>query len=64
MRETKEVIRKAAEGGGLIVSSSNSIHSQVKPGNYLAMWNTIRTYGTYPIKLDLMEPSGAGPAFE
>ncbi|OHB83560.1 MAG: hypothetical protein A2V98_24005 [Planctomycetes bacterium RBG_16_64_12] len=63
VRETKEVIRKAAQGGGLIVSSSNSIHSQVKPGNYLAMWNTIRTYGTYPIRLDPMETSGAGPAF-
>jgi uroporphyrinogen decarboxylase len=63
VRETKEVIRKAACGGGLIVSSSNSIHSQVKPGNYLAMWNTIRTYGTYPIRLEPMETSGAGPAF-
>ncbi|MFH1268061.1 MAG: uroporphyrinogen decarboxylase family protein [Planctomycetota bacterium] len=63
VRETKEVIRKAAHGGGLIVSSSNSIHSQVKPENYLAMWNTVRTYGTYPIKLDPLETSGAGPAF-
>jgi len=63
VNETKEVIRKAAHGGGLIVSSSNSIHSQVKPGNYLAMWNTIRTYGTYPIRLEPMETSGAGPAF-
>ena len=52
VQETKEVIRKAAEGGGLIVSSGNSIHSAVKPGNYLAMWNAIRTYGTYPIQLD------------
>ncbi len=63
VRETKEVIRKAAHGGGLIVSSSNSIHSKVKPGNYLAMWNTIRTYGTYPITLEPTEPSGARPAF-
>lgn len=50
--ETIGVIRKAAAGGGLIVSSSNSIHSAVKPGNYLAMWNAIRMYGTYPISLD------------
>ena len=48
VRETKEVIRKAAGGGGLILSSSNSIHSAVKPGNYLAMWNAIRMYGKYP----------------
>ncbi len=61
--ETKEVIRKAAAGGGLILSSSNSIHSKVKPGNYLAMWNTLRTYGTYPIRLEPMDSSGAGAAF-
>jgi uroporphyrinogen decarboxylase len=63
VNETKEVIRKAAHGGGLIVSSSNSIHSKVKPGNYLAMWNTLRTYGTYPIRLEPMDSSGAGAAF-
>jgi len=61
--ETKEVIRKAAAGGGRILSSSNSIHSKVKPGNYLAKWNTVRTYGTYPIRLDPMDTSGAGAAF-
>jgi len=61
--ETKEVIRKAAAGGGLIVSSSNSIHSGVKPGNYLAMWNTIRIYGRYPIRLDGWEGSGANVSY-
>jgi len=60
---TKQVIRDAGPGGGLIVSSSNSIFSQVPPGNYLAMWNTIRTYGTYPLRLDPIEPTGARPAF-
>ena len=55
VEETRSVIRKAAAGGGLIISSSNSIHSGVKPGNYLAMWNAIRTYGTYPIRLDNWE---------
>ena len=61
--ETISVIRKAAEGGGLIVSSSNSIHSGVKPGNYLAMWNAIRMYGQYPIRLDGWEHLGAVAAF-
>ena len=61
--ETISVIRKAAAGGGLIVSSSNSIHSGVKPGNYLAMWNAIRTYGRYPIRLDGWEHLGAVEAF-
>ncbi len=61
--ETKDVIRKAAAGGGLILSSSNSIHSAVKPGNYLAMWNAIRMYGAYPIRLDGWDDSGAAAAF-
>ena len=61
--ETRDVIAKAADGGGLILSSSNSIHSAVKPGNYLAMWNAIRMYGKYPIALDGWEGSGAGEAF-
>jgi len=62
VNETLAVIRAAAEGGGLILSSSNSIHSSVNPANYLAMINTIRAYGTYPIKLDF-DGSGAGEAF-
>ena len=53
----------AAAGGGLIVSSSNSIHSGVKPGNYLAMWNAIRIYGRYPIRLGGWEDVGAVAAF-
>ena len=63
VEETKDVIRKAAHGGGLIVSSSNSIHSKVQPGNYLAMLNAIRVYGKYPISLEPLETTGAGPAF-
>ncbi len=60
---TKQAIAAGAPGGGYICSSSNSIHSKVKPENYLAMWNTVRTYGRYPIKLEPMETSGAEPAF-
>lgn len=63
VEETKQAIAAGAPGGGYICSSSNSIHSKVKPENYLAMWNTIRTYGRYPIRLASMETSGAGPAF-
>jgi uroporphyrinogen decarboxylase len=62
--ETREVIRKAAAGGGLILSSSNSIHSSVKPGNYLAMWNAIRTYGKYPLQLGPWDDAGAATAFQ
>jgi uroporphyrinogen decarboxylase len=44
---TKEVLRKGMPGGGFILSSSNSIHSAVKPENYLAMLQTLRKYGRY-----------------
>ncbi|MEI7901086.1 MAG: uroporphyrinogen decarboxylase family protein, partial [bacterium] len=62
VRETLGVIQAAAEGGGLILSSSNSIHSSVEPLNYLAMLSTLQAYGRYPIKLDF-DASGAGEAF-
>jgi len=50
--ETKAVIRQAAPGGGFILSSGNTIHSGVKPENYLAMLHTLRMYGQYPLALD------------
>ena len=62
VQETLNVMYAAAEGGGLIVSSSNSIHSSVKPLNYLAMLNTIRAYGRYPLCFDFV-PTGARDAF-
>ncbi len=49
--ETKEALRKGAPGGGYILSSSNSIHSAVKPENYKAMVDTLKEFGTYPMKL-------------
>ncbi len=58
VKETLDVIRAGAEGGGFILSSSNSIHSSVNPGNYLAMLSAMKAYGQYPIKLDF-ESSGA-----
>jgi len=51
-QETREVIRKAGKGGGLICMSSNSIHSGVNPKNYLAMVKAIREFGQYPLSLD------------
>ena len=50
-QEVKECIRKAGKGGGLICASSNSIHSGVKPENYVAMIKAIREYGKYPLSL-------------
>ena len=45
----KDCIRKAGVGGGFVCASSNSIHSGVKPENYLAMIKTIKEYGQYPL---------------
>lgn len=46
----RECIRKASPGGGHIVSSSNSIHSSVKPENFLAMIKAVKKYGDYPLR--------------
>jgi uroporphyrinogen decarboxylase len=43
----KEIIDKVAPGGGYIISSSNTIHSGVKPENYAAMLETAKRYGKY-----------------
>ena len=44
----KECINAAGENGGYVLTSSNSIHSSVKPENYLAMLKAARRYGKYP----------------
>lgn len=44
---TRNALRIGMPGGGYICSSSNSIHSGVKPENYLALMRTIRECGRY-----------------
>jgi uroporphyrinogen decarboxylase len=44
---TKVALSKGKPGGGYILSSSNSIHSSVKPENYIAMLRTLQAYGYY-----------------
>jgi len=46
-KSVKETIDKIAPGGGYIASSSNSIHPEVKPENYIAMVNAVHKYGNY-----------------
>jgi uroporphyrinogen decarboxylase len=48
----RDAIRDAAEGGGFILSSSNSIHSSVKPENLLAMIKAAHQWGSYGARLD------------
>ncbi|MGC8716642.1 MAG: uroporphyrinogen decarboxylase family protein [bacterium] len=47
IREVKGVLSRLKPGGRYILSSSNSIHSKVKPENLLAMWETVERYGRY-----------------
>ena len=47
VKETKECLRIGMPGYGYICSSSNSLHSKVKPENYQAMLDTIHTFGVY-----------------
>ncbi|MEE8452183.1 MAG: uroporphyrinogen decarboxylase family protein [Thermoguttaceae bacterium] len=46
-RVTRETIEVAAPGGGYCLSSSNSIHSSVRPENLMAMVETLRECGGY-----------------
>jgi uroporphyrinogen decarboxylase len=48
---TRKALRIGAPGGGFILSSSNSIHSSVKPENYIAMLSELREHGRYPISV-------------
>lgn len=45
--EVQRCIEKAGAGGGLILSSSNTIHRGVKPENYQAMLSALRKHGRY-----------------
>jgi len=47
--ETRRAIEIAAPGGGYVLSSSNTIHSQLPAKNYLIMREAARKYGNYPI---------------
>jgi uroporphyrinogen decarboxylase len=44
---TQQTLREGMPGGGFIISSSNSIHSGVKPENYAALMRTVREFGGY-----------------
>jgi len=43
----KNTILDVAPGGGYIIASANSIHSHVKPQNYMSMLKAARKYGNY-----------------
>ena len=45
----KKCIQDGAPNGGLIISSSNSIHAGVNPKNYAAMIKATHDFGSYPL---------------
>lgn len=51
IENVKDTLRKAARGGGYILSSSNSIHPGCKGENVIAMFEAAKRYGTYPISI-------------
>ncbi len=51
-RATKECIKKGGKGGGLICTSSNSIHAGVPGKNYATFVKAIHEFGKYPLDLD------------
>jgi uroporphyrinogen decarboxylase len=55
----KKCIRDAGLGGGYACSSSNMIHSGVKPELYLKMLDSIREFGVYPLDIDKLSPVSA-----
>ena len=50
IKETRQCLKDAKPGTGYILSSSNSIHSGVKPENYKAMVDTLLEFGNLPLK--------------
>jgi uroporphyrinogen decarboxylase len=47
----KKLIQELAPGGGYILSSGHSINPAVKLENFLAMHETLKKYGKYPIQI-------------
>lgn len=45
--EVRRRITELAPGGGWMISSSNTVHSSVRPENYHAMVTAVQTYGYY-----------------
>jgi uroporphyrinogen decarboxylase len=46
-RAVIQAIEDGAEGGGLIVCSSNSLHPGVNPENCMAMFEAVHKHGRY-----------------
>ena len=47
----KDLLRQVAPGGGYCMGSGNSVPEWAKFENYMAMRDTTRKYGVYPIQI-------------
>lgn len=56
-QEVRQCLAEGMPGGGLILSSSNTIHRGVKPENYRAMLQALRDYGRYPAAAPVTQES-------
>jgi hypothetical protein len=52
-REVKQIMKVASPGGGHVLTSSNTITSDVPTENFVAMVETVKEYGKYPINIDI-----------
>lgn len=50
-KEALQLLKNIAPQGRYVMSSSNTIHSKVKPGNYRVMLDTLKENGKYPINI-------------
>jgi uroporphyrinogen decarboxylase len=46
----RKLLAEVSSKGGHVVSSSNTIHPKVKPENLMAMFDTVKRHGRYPIR--------------
>jgi uroporphyrinogen decarboxylase len=51
VKETLDLLKNVAPGGGYIMTTSNAITSDAKIENFYAWLNTVKEYGKYPIKI-------------
>jgi uroporphyrinogen decarboxylase len=51
----RRCLREAALDGGYILSSSSDITASVRPENYRAMLEALRTYGRYPLEVERLK---------
>lgn len=50
-KEVRHLIRSMAPGGGLVACAVHNIQADVPPANVLALFDSVRKFGSYPIQL-------------